>query len=43
MRKKSVIREEMACEEAELGPEAFARKMEEVKKSQQQVSANKMT
>ncbi|XP_024369183.1 uncharacterized protein [Physcomitrium patens] len=31
-----VSREEMACEEAELGPEAFARKMEEVKKSQQQ-------
>lgn len=27
----------MACEEAELGPEAFARKMEEVKKFQQQV------
>ncbi|KAG0614166.1 hypothetical protein M758_6G155700 [Ceratodon purpureus] len=31
-----VSAEEMACEEAELGPEAFARKMEEVKKSQQQ-------
>lgn len=31
-----VSREEMACEEAELGPEAFARKMEEVKKFQQQ-------
>ncbi|KAG0588954.1 hypothetical protein KC19_2G280900 [Ceratodon purpureus] len=31
-----VSREEMACEEAELGPEAFARKMEDVKKFQQQ-------
>jgi hypothetical protein len=31
-----VSREEMACEEAELGPEAFARKTEEVKKFQQQ-------
>jgi hypothetical protein len=28
----------LACEEAELGPEAFARKMEDVKKFQQQVS-----
>lgn len=32
----------MACEEAELGPEAFARKMEEVKKSQQQVHTHKI-
>ncbi|XP_024393855.1 uncharacterized protein [Physcomitrium patens] len=31
-----VSREEMACEEAELGPEAFAKKMEQVKKFQQQ-------
>jgi len=36
----SLVREEMACEEAELGSEAFARKMEEVKKFQQQVSTN---
>ncbi|CAK9858453.1 unnamed protein product [Sphagnum jensenii] len=31
-----VSREEMACEEAELGPEAFKQKMEHVKKIQQQ-------
>jgi len=31
-----VTREELACEEAELGPEAFAQKMENVKKIQQQ-------
>jgi hypothetical protein len=36
------VREELACEEAELGPEAFAQKMENVKKIQQQVSVSKM-
>jgi hypothetical protein len=36
-----VSREEMACEEAELGPEAFKQKMEHVKKIQQQVSMHK--
>ena len=39
MIKKPLVREEMACEEAELGPEQFAKKMEEVKRFQQQVSA----
>lgn len=36
------VREELACEEAELGPEAFAQKMENVKKIQQQVSVSRL-
>ncbi|KAH9575648.1 hypothetical protein CY35_01G121300 [Sphagnum magellanicum] len=35
-----VSREEMACEEAELGPEAFKQKMEHVKKIQQQMQSD---